>query len=296
MTMGVLALGFVSETAKAQRFEDRSYKLFVPKAAKNDPQGLVVVLHGGKSDAKGVRRYTNFDRAARQYEVIALYPNAPDRAWNDGRDVPISNTDSLYRDDAGYLVRLVQKITARRRVNPQKVFAIGISNGGGMAFRLACEYPDMIAGIGLVTTKLHHSYQCENGRPIPAILFYGTEDTLSPHDGRSANANPEKAERYGAMLSADDTIAYWKRRNRCTRKQSLAIINTDPDDDTQVQPFSFQGCAAPLKYYEIIGGGHTWPGAPRRLGARLLDAVLGKTSQDINANDEALKFWLVSTR
>lgn len=293
---GVALIGLAAlASADEGVFERREYAAFVPAGGGPD-RPLILVLHGGKSDGPAMRRYTGFDAVARAFRAVAIYPSAPEKAWNDGRTHRIASSAVFSRDDVGYLTRLARFAADRYGASEERVFAIGISNGGGMVFRLACEAPSLIQGIGLVTTKLMPDYKCADGRPVPAILIFGDTDPLSPHEGRTLTTSPRKARQYGEMLSAGDTLAYWSRRNGCVGRSRLQSIDREPDDGTVVMRHTFEGCRSPLVYFEVIGGGHTWPGAPKRLGGRLMSAFLGATSYDINAGEEALRFWLSSPR
>jgi len=271
----------------AESFEGCAYAVHVGAGAAQ-PAPMVLMLHGGRSDGQTLRRLTGFDRLADRYGVVAVYPSAPGGAWNDGRGVVLA--DEAGRDDAGYLVRLAEHLAAKGLVDPARVYAAGISNGGGMAMRLACDRPDAVSGIAVIATKRPVALECGAYRPLPTLFFHGTEDRIAPHEGRPTGTEGLGRRNTGRALSAEATVEGWARMNRCgpaaeTRRDRVA------GDDTSVIIRRFDGCAAPVVGYEIIGGGHTWPGGAE-IDRAVLRRLVGRTSREVDAGAAALRFWL----
>ena len=228
-------------------------------------------MHGFLGTPASMRRKTGFNDLARRNGLIIVYPKGRQRRWNDGRS-PLNTVD-----DAGFLSGLLKQMIADGRADPRRVFLTGHSNGGGMAMRMACEHPNLIAGISVVATKAPAKFQCRNGAPVPAIFFHGTADPISPHAGRG------KDSRLGQALSSEDTIALWKRRNRCGAPGKTRTLD-QKDDGTSARITQFSNCAAPLVFVEITGHGHDWPrtnGKATRLQ--------GPASQEVSAT--MLSWW-----
>lgn len=274
--------GFISGT-----FEGRGYGIYIPPSVIT-PAPAVFVLHGGGGNGEIIRSYSGFDAQARSHRVVAVYPNGAATFWNDGRESQEVVKSSA--DDVQYLSGLIDGLAARHLIDPSQVYLIGISNGGGMALRMACEASERIAGIGVITTKQLQNVDCSRVTPTPAAFFFGTEDKVSPHDGRVKGDEGLWGNK-GKTYSAEATLALWKTFNRCTGGARSVTLDADPDDDTVVYRHIYEGCAAPLAYYEIAGGGHSWPGSPAKIRNPLTNYVLGTVSYEINANEEALKLW-----
>jgi len=287
---GVFFLFFVliqTANGNVETFDGRDYDLHV---GRNTDAGApaVFLLHGGKSNGKSLRKLIQFDELADEYGVVAVYPSSPDTYWNDGREAELGTEAG--RDDAKYLARLVQHLADRGIIDRDRVYFAGISNGGGMSIRMACEYPELVAGIAVVATKLFRPFRCSNYEPVPTLFFHGTEDPISPHEGRKTGREGRGWSDKGKTHSSRRTIEIWKDLNQCGGTRRQIKIDSLPNDETSVRLTAYNTCSAPLQYYEITGGGHTWPGA-RAPERRFLRRLLGPTSQEINAGLEALKLW-----
>jgi len=284
----VLLVLFQISDGHTETFQGREYDIHI---GGNTGAGApaVFLLHGGKSDGKTLRRLIRFDEFADEFGVVAVYPSSPDKYWNDGRGVELGSEAD--RDDAKYLANLIEHLSQRGLVDPGRVYFAGISNGGGMSIRIACEYPELVAGIAVIATKLFRPFHCPGYKPIPALFFHGTEDLISPHEGRKTGREGRGFRNKGKTYSSQQTIDIWKGKNECATTSDPISIDSVPDDGTSVRLTTYHECSAPLKYYEIIGGGHTWPGA-RVPEKRFLQRLIGPTSQEVNAGLEALRVWL----
>jgi len=252
------------------------------------PAPLVLVLHGGGGSGGQLRRQTGFDSAARRAGVVAVYPSARFHLWNDGRFAATGNHRLAAKDDVGALRALIDDLVTRGLADPARVYVIGHSNGGGMAMRMACTYPELLAGIAVVATKALLDVPCRRDPPIPAVFFMGTADAVTPHqgdpDGRSGTPAADRAR----TASGEATIALWLKRNHCGSERRA---ETARGRETGIAVIRVEGraCAAPFRAFVIEGGGHTWPGAalfPRRAAARGEVRVT-----EISAAEEALRFW-----
>ena len=234
---------------------------------------LVLALHGVLGTPRSMRRKTDFDRLAEAHGFVAAYPEGLDRRWNDGR-----RTDAGGRtDDVAFLSAVIGQFVADGRADASRVFIAGHSNGGGMAMRMACDRPDLIAGIAVAATNVQTRYQCADGAAVPVIFFHGTADPISPPEGRPGNS------RLGGALSSEETLALWRSRNGC-RGQPAVQVYDRRDDGTRAEVLQYTRCRAPLVYVRIIGHGHGWPGAaPRRRGAQ------GPATQEVDA--AVLSWW-----
>lgn len=237
---------------------------------------LVIAMHGFLGTSRNMQRKTTLDAAAMQNGFIVAYANGEGRRWNDGR----SAQNSV--DDVAYLTGLIDALVASGRADPRRIYLTGHSNGGGMAMRMACDRPDLIAAISVVATKLPSAYQCANGRSVPAIIFHGTQDPIAPHAGRPAGS------RLGATLSAQETVDVWARRNRCRGIGATRTVDRAADG-TSADIIQYEGCAAPLVYVLIAGHGHGWPNPGQR--ATRLE---GPATQEVDAAQ--LSWWFFSNQ
>ena len=245
--MALLVFGL---PASAERFQGRNLIVTDGRAGSGSAP-LIVAMDGFLGTARNMQRKTRFDALARKHGFVVAYVNGKRRRWNDGRN-PRDGTD-----DVGYLTAVSEMLIARGMADPMRIFFAGHSNGGGMAMRMACDRPDLVAGISVAATKVPAAFQCANGRPVPAIFFYGTADPIAPHAGRPAG------HRLGQTLSADGSLRLWQSRNRCRGAANRRAVDRR-EDGTKAKIIRFSGCRAALTYVLIDGHGHDWPGSRQR--------------------------------
>ena len=264
----------VSETLKSGG-DLRNYWLVRPEGLeKTKPAPLLMVLHGSAGSGEDMMTVTQrgFERLADKEKFVVVYPDALERRWNDqGGTV----------DDVGFLLAIVDKLVADGLVDKNRIYVAGISNGGMMAQRLACEQADRIAGIATVAGGLPEPLQatCKPARALPVLVIQGTEDPIVPWSGGAVAG----FEDFGKVLSARETAKFWAANNRCGDGGVIAAEpDRDPKDGTRVKREVFASCpaGAAVKLAAVEGGGHTWPGGYQYLPERFI----GRTSQDVDAN------------
>ena len=267
----------------------RTYLLFLPNSPRALGSGfpLVVMLHGGGGTAEQMVRFTRFNEiAAREYFVVA-YPQGLNRGWNDGRVFRgRSETDA---DDVGFIRAMVADIG--ERVTPldrRRLYAAGISNGGFMSFRLACEAADLFAAVAPVTATMSADLgpRCKPTAPVSVLVINGTADPLVPYNG--GHVRVMLALR-GEIWSTDRTVAFWAQHNRCAAPPAIrALPDRDTSDGSHVVEADYRGCAgAPVRLLRVEGGGHTWPG-----GIQYLPVTwIGPTNRDIDASEAIWNFF-----
>ena len=253
----------------------RTFLIYIPPGSdKNIPAPLLFVLHGSAGNGEVMMTVTQrgFERIADKEKFIVVYPDALERRWNE-QDGTV--------DDAGFLLAIVDKLAAESRVDKKRVYMAGISNGGMMAQRMACEYSDRVAAIATVagTMPAGMATVCKPSRPVPVMVIHGTKDPIVPWGGGAVAGFEE----FGKVVSAAETARFWASRNLC-KGASLVMNETDrdPQDGTRVRLERFSDCSnkADVTLVAIEGGGHTWPGGYQYLP----EPFIGKTSKDIDAN------------
>ncbi|WP_019739929.1 alpha/beta hydrolase family esterase, partial [Mycobacterium avium] len=157
---------------------DRTYMLHVPAG---DPVGLVLSLHGGGGTGIAQRGLTGFDAVADAHNLLVVYPDGYEKSWADGRGA--SPADRHHVDDVAFLVGLVTKLQNDYRVAPGHVFVTGMSNGGFMSNRLACDRADVFAAVAPVAGTLGVGVACNPSRPVSVWAAHGTADPLVPFKG-----------------------------------------------------------------------------------------------------------------
>jgi polyhydroxybutyrate depolymerase len=292
VALGLLTLLVQGSVAVASTMEfdgqERTFEMYVPPTAPR-PLPVVLILHGGRGTGALMRRYTDFDPLAAKEGILAVYPQAVSGQWNDGRpEIGILNSRSAETDDVDFLLALVDTLVSHGLADPRRVYVAGISNGGMMAMRLACEHPNRIAGIAVVAANMPESLDCDPQTPVPAIFFHGTADRFIPFGGGEILqwANVDR----GKVRSARDTVAAWRQINGCSGEaQRTRIADGAKKGSLMVERVSYEPCSgAPVVHFVTKGGGHAWPGAKQ---GPYGDAVLGPAGTDLDANAEIWAFF-----
>ena len=233
----------------------RTYLLYVPPGQSGKRLPAFILMHGSGSTDVQQERYSDFDAFAQAHGLVVMYPRGIDKHWNDGR---VIGHESM-ADDIGFMKAMLAEVTAQGLIDPKRVYAAGISNGGFMAQHMACVMPDALAGIAVVAATQPVDAACPSARPMPVIFFHGTADKFVPFNG--GPIAPQFGNR-GTALSNAQAVAIWQKRNGCgapTRTQIPAKDASDPMPVT-VETYS---CPAGRGLENVIvqDGGHTWPGA-----------------------------------
>ena len=273
---------------------ERDYLLYAPnlRPTSGPAMPLVVALHGGATVADMMRLYSRFNDIAARESFAVAYPYGIGRWWNDGRHADGRGESAA--DDVAFMRALVADVEMQiGRIDRRRVFATGISNGGFMSFRLACEAADLFAAIAPVaaTMPAELGARCKAQRPVPVLLIHGTADALVPYVGGHARTGNTLR---GAIWSADRTMAFWAGRNGCPGMPAMRVLpDRDPADGSRVIESEFRGCTgAPATLLRIEGGGHTWPG-----GLQILPTtMLGATNYDIDASETIWRFFKSTSR
>lgn len=266
----------------------RTFVVHVPASAgKVKSLPLVIVLHGGGGQGSRMNGLTNFNKLADQQSFYVVYPDGIDHNWNDGRST-VRRKDV---DDVKFLSELIEHLAKNYGIDRQRVYATGISNGGMMSLRLACELSDKIAAVASIAANLPAELQprCRPARPVSVLMISGTADPLMPFDGGDIATMGGRG-MGGKVISAQETTDFWAKQNRTTAKPVVTELpDVDPNDGTRVRRavFSKGTQGSEVVFYTITNGGHTWPGGFQYLG----EAIIGKTSRDLNASETVLEFF-----
>ena len=246
------------------------------------PLPLVFVLHGGGGTArkvKGFGEFTGFDALADREKFIAVYPVAYEEHWHDSDRE--GTRESWNVDDVGFLRALIQLLSQQYAVDSTRIYATGMSNGGAMSFKLACDAAPTFAAIAPVSSFFPQQLResCRPSRAVPVLFMVGTNDPLVPWQGGQLHMRKKQL---GAILPANGTMAFWASNNRCRNPITQDLPDVDPSDKTRVSRQVYQQCSqdAEVVLYTIENGGHTWPGGKQYLPKM----IVGIASQDINAS------------
>jgi polyhydroxybutyrate depolymerase len=270
---------------------NRTYLLHLPGGRALAGQPLVIVLHGAGGQGRGMERITGLDPLADREGFVVAYPDGIWRQWNDGR----AKVSFPRTDDVGFLGVLIDHLTREEGADPHRVYVAGISNGGMMAQRLACEASDRIAAVASIAATLPEKIEagCHPTRPISMLFMHGTKDPLVPYQGGMITS-PHGLPSGSRVLSLDATARFWAQRNGCGNSPESSSLSDHTNDGMPVRAVHYGGCRdrSAVEAYTIEGGGHTWPGGWQYLPA----FMIGKTSRNLNADETMWEFFNRTSR
>ena len=246
----------------------REYLLYVPKSyvsARQTP--LVISMHPGGGWPAEQREVSQWNRVADEHGFIVVYPSG---IKGDSLNMWRMDAAAGLEGDIRFIADLIDKLKTEYNIDSSRVYADGLSNGGGMAFVLSCTLSDRIAAVGMVgAAQLLPWRWCKDPRPMPMITFHGTADPLTPYGGGRTWVAPV------SFPSIPTWTANWARRNRCGTNPIESTVAND------VSRLEYTNCAenASVVFYTIKGGGHSWPG-----GGPLPAWLVGSTSNSVDAS------------
>jgi polyhydroxybutyrate depolymerase len=262
----------------------RTYRVHVPpQYDATAPTPVVLAYHGAMTNSRMMASFSGLSKKADEAGFVVVYPNGTGSGdvmlfWNAGG---MRRRNGANADDVAFTAKTLDDLATVINVDPDRVYATGLSNGGMMCYRLAAELSDRIAAIAPVAGTMGVD-DPDPKRPVPVLHFHGTSDRLVPFDGPD-----DRGRRIVAIRSVDETMRIWAKIDGCPAEPDIADLPDSVDDGTKVtcKIWGPGKDGAEVVLYTITGGGHTWPGKPRVVG------ILGKSTKDISANDLMWEFF-----
>ena len=252
----------------------REYILYVPASySAGTAVPLVFNFHGYTSSANDQMFYGDFRSIADSEGFLIVHPMGTiDNAGNTHFNVGWGTSNV---DDVGFTEALIDEISSNYTINPNRIYSTGMSNGGFMSYKLACELSGRIAAIASVTGTMNKNQPntCNPSHQIPVMEIHGTADTTVPYEGANW------------IESTTDVVSFWANFNNCDSTPEItSISDTAPSDGSTVeyQVFKNGDNGARVEHYKINNGGHKWPGSAFNSSG---------TNYDIDASAEIWKFF-----
>lgn len=275
--------------------QERNYHLYLPQNTVNAP--VVFLFHGNRSNNNEILGITGSKApykawldVAQQENIILVIPNGSEGAggnngWNDCRSDSQGNPSS---NDVLFTRNLIDFVVSEYQANVSKVFAVGTSNGGHMAMRLAQEIPDKITAFASIAASNPVNSQCTNSVvPISALIINGTDDPILPFEGG------QMIDDRGEVFSAEETINYWTIRNGTDTTPIVTdVLNIDTTDECTVRKYLYGNGTnnTEVAFYEVVDGGHTEPSIAERYSI-FFKLIVGEQNGDIEMANEVWDFF-----
>ncbi|HTL71562.1 MAG TPA: PHB depolymerase family esterase [Candidatus Eisenbacteria bacterium] len=263
---------------------DRTYLVHPPKGLdRSRAYPVVFVFHGAGGNAENAMRMTGMNRRADEKRFIAVYPNGtgrlkdPGLTWNAWACCGEAFAGKV--DDVGFVRELIARLERDYPVDPKRIFATGISNGGMLCYRLACELSDRFAAVAPVAGAMDTD-DPRPSEPVSLIIFHGTEDKHIRYDGGEPDRQFDRQKRVDKPVSY--AVNFWVKYDGCnpvpadSRTQNVARTT-----------YSGGRNGTEVTLYALQGFGHAWPGDEGELRGGGAESP----AQEISATDLIWEFF-----
>ncbi len=244
----------------------RTYKLYVPAIySGNTAVPLLFNFHGYTSNSNEQMFYGDFRNIADTANFLVVHPQGT-----------LDNTNTTHFnvgwggssvDDVGFTEALLDSLSAAYSIDQNRIYAVGMSNGGFMSFRLACELSAKIAAVGSVTGSMLPStlVNCNATHPMPVIQIHGTTDATVPYIGST-----------GWTAPVENVLNHWATFNNCSPVPTIVNVpNTNASDGSTVEKYTYDNgdnCSK-VVHFKVTNGQHTWPGSIFNLAGTNYDII-----------------------
>jgi len=248
-------------------FDDyrRSYLIHIPRGYTPEKAlPLVAVIHGAFDTAKGIEKFSGFSLLADREGFAVLYPDGIGimgflQHWNAGHCCGKAAAENW--DDVGFIAAAIQDASTRIKIDPERIYMVGFSNGGMLTHRFAAERGGLLAAAAPMAASIGGRPSQDDPEwhipepdvPISIIAFHGGDDDAVPVEG-GVSRHRKNTRSY---WSVKRSMAFWASANGCTDSAAEKNIR-----DGFVRVTSWTGCkdGNEIVLYLLKGWGHIWPG------------------------------------
>lgn len=246
----------------------RTYRVHVPERYDPaEPTPLLVALHGSDRTLEDAASDTNYGLIGKSERegFIAVFPDAASApgaragAWN-----------RAHVDDVGFVRQVVTNVFRQTSVLRNRIYATGIGSGGALAYRLACELPEVFRAVATVAAS-GDAGGCTPSRPVSVLHIQARHDAAT----RAMGAGADRRARLlpAGLALAPDTAARWAQANGCYATPRH-VLDTD---GAFCQAWSWCRAQSEVQLCVTDSGGRTWPGTRRAAGGELPSTALSAT-------------------
>jgi polyhydroxybutyrate depolymerase len=260
------------------------------------PSPLILAFHGGGGTGARFRSFVgaSLERLADRFGFLVAYPDGFESHWNGCRSAARFSANTRSIDDVGFTRALIDRFNVDHRLDRSQVFALGFSNGGHFAYRLALEVPGEVRAVAAFAANLPEERGTDcmpMGQPISVMMVNGTDDRINPYAGGQVIAPDGKS--LGWVRPAMETARYFARvAGHGEDPVRATVVGPQLPGGTWVVETAWRAPGhAEVRLYTVHGGGHTIPGPHAAF-----PAFLGRAERRFDAVDTAVRFFLWRSR
>ncbi len=270
--------------------QERRYRVYAPRGVGRDaPAPLVFVLHGGGGTSELALDVLKWRETADARRFLVVAPDALAKApsapagflknpqfWNSAARISPAH---LQIDDLGFIAEVLHRVASAYRIDADRVYASGFSNGASMAMRAGMERCDLFAAVGAVAGNLWIEPPARS-RPVSLLFIAGALDPMVPYAGGEVTTLWGKRVEMPPMEQSISRWASWLGIHgppqRSTPREQVRLDRYGPTPD-----------GAEIEFYCVQDMGHVWPGGVEFLNPR----ISGPMSRRIDATELIWDFF-----
>ena len=272
----VLAILLGTQTAQAATTSfpgARPFHLFVPSTYNSaTPAALIIALHGFNQNGAKFEKYLDLTPIAEADDILYVHPDGTGdthgvRFWNATPECCDFQSPKI--DDDAYIMSIIDQVSARYSVDPNRIYVIGHSNGGFMANRLACDHADRIAAVvNLAGGTFTSAAMCKPAAPISVLEIWGSKDVT--YKGNHILGKP--------ISGAEKIFAAWGSLNKCVGPsqripEKLDLDRKIPGAETTETQYLQCPSGTAIQFWRISGASHV-PNLSKNFTKDVVDFLL----------------------
>lgn len=265
---------------------ERRYLVKLPPGYRQgSPAPLILAFHGGGGSAGFMANESHYGIGSKagQMGAIAIFPNGISPlpsgmmgTWNAGNCCASARDKNI--DDVGFVRKIIEDAKARWTIDSNRVYATGMSNGGMISYRLACQLPEHIKAIAAVGGT-DGMGECSPGKPVPVLHIHALDDDHVLYNGGMGPAGRDPGKE-ADFRSVPSTIEKWKAIDGCSGAPTRVLEAAGARCDRWMC-----SAGAQVQLCSTDAGGHSWPGGGKTRSGK------GAPSQAMSANDAMWDFF-----
>jgi polyhydroxybutyrate depolymerase len=245
-------------------FPDRTCRIAVPPGlTASKPGPVVILLHGFNTSSEAEASIGGWRQAALHDSFTLVLPEGQGASWNAGGCCALAQKTDV--NDIGYLTAVLDQVAKLPTTDPSRIYVVGESNGGMMAYAFGCARADRIAAI--VSVEGTPVSACKPPRPIPVLHIHGRADQTVPYNGGQSLISILLGVQFPSVQGAVGRVA-----------QAMGCGKPSPDVvDGKVTTRDWTSCGggAHVRLVSIDGMGHHWPHGEPYDGTTEIESFLG---------------------
>jgi polyhydroxybutyrate depolymerase len=235
---------------------------FQPLTAAQKDYTVIFILHGSGGTGKGMMQASaSLQKIAATERLLLVYPDGYKHYWNECRKGATSEANRLNINEQGFFNSMIKYLSAQYSISTKSFFAIGLSGGGHMAYKLGMTMPERFKGISAIVANLPDTgnMDCaEAKKPLAVMIANGTKDPLNHYEGGNIIIDGNN---WGAVRSTERTFEYWARLVGYKRQPAVtALPDADTTNDQTITCYTYQQGGKPeVTLLKVNGGTHAYP-------------------------------------